>query len=310
MPKVRLDFFKEGTHQTSSFVNRLIVLGGSSSACKLRLQDPSVSSIHFSLILAQDGLWAADLAGRNGIAVNGRPVSYEKLNDRDELHVGVFVLRVHYADESRGLIPANSTAEFDLGADTVAVARKTDEVPAAAAASLAEAWAEIDRRRLAIESRGQELAAQSDALEKERTNIADSLRDVEAFRERQKQSSKPSSTGCTPRRRRARVAFGSSQRAGSGEGRALCRATEFGESPNSARRDCGHSTALENESQAVAAERHDLEEKRNHAAADAAELAAKQAALTATQSRLATEEAELRRREGQFQIEKTEFEPT
>ena len=40
MPKVRLDFFKEGTHQTSSFVNRLIVLGGSSSAancgCRIR----------------------------------------------------------------------------------------------------------------------------------------------------------------------------------------------------------------------------------------------------------------------------------
>ncbi len=200
MPKVRLDFFKGGTHQTSSFVNRLIVLGGSSSACKLRLQDPSVSSIHFSLILAQDGLWSADLAGRNGIAVNDRPVSYEKLNDRDELHVGTFVLRVHYAEESRGLVPANSTAEIDLGADTVAVARKTDEARAAADASLAEAWAEIDRQRLAIESRGQELAAQSDALEKERTSIAESLLDVEALRAAAKQSSKPNATGCRPRR--------------------------------------------------------------------------------------------------------------
>ena len=83
LPKVKLEFFKGGTHQTSSMINRLIVLGGASAACKLRLQDPSVSSIHFSLVLAHDGLWVADLAGRKGVSVSDRRISYEKLNDRD-----------------------------------------------------------------------------------------------------------------------------------------------------------------------------------------------------------------------------------
>ena len=142
---------------------------------------PSVSSIHFSLILAQDGLWSADLAGRNGIAVNDRPVSYEKLNDRDELHVGTFVLRVHYAEESRGSFRRTRLQKSTWGGHR-SRRGKTDEARAAADASLAEAWAEIDSQRLAIESRGQELAAELDALEKERTSIAESLLDVEALR--------------------------------------------------------------------------------------------------------------------------------
>ena len=274
MPKVRLDFFKGGTHQTSSFVNRLIVLGGSSSACKLRLQDPSVSSIHFSLILAQDGLWAADLAGRNGIAVNDRPVSYEKLNDRDELHVGTFMLRVHYAEESKGLIPANSTAEIDLGADTVAVARRTDEARAAADASLAEAWAEIDRQRLAIESRGQELAAQSDALEKERTSIADSLLDVEALRAAAKAEQQTESDRLHAEANAERESLSALRNELEAEKAGLCAERQsLAEAQTQLAQIADTRLALEKESQAVAAERHDLEEKRTQAAADAAELA-------------------------------------
>ncbi len=191
LPKVKLEFFKGGTHQTSSMINRLIVLGGGSSACKLRLQDPSVSSIHFSLVLAHDGLWVADLAGRKGIAVNDRRVTYERLNDRDELRVGIFLLRAHYSGENttgentsgeNTAIPSISTAEIDLPAVALAAARAADQARAAAEASLAETKAEVDRQRHQIESLEQELLAGAERLEQVRQEFAESQREIEASR--------------------------------------------------------------------------------------------------------------------------------
>ena len=102
MPKVKVEFFKDAAYRTNSTINRLIVLGGSSDACKFRLQEKSVSSIHFSFVLTHDGLWVMDLAGRNGIAVNNRPVQFGRLGDQDELRVGTFLMRVHYAEETGG----------------------------------------------------------------------------------------------------------------------------------------------------------------------------------------------------------------
>ncbi len=102
MPKVQIEFFERGTYQTTSSISRLIVLGGSSPKCKLRLQDNSVSAVHFSFVMTHDGLWVVDLAGREGIAVNSQPVISQKLDDRDELRVGNFLLRIRYSAERLG----------------------------------------------------------------------------------------------------------------------------------------------------------------------------------------------------------------
>ena len=74
MPKVKIQFYTTAGHQTNSAITRPIILGGSSPGCKLRLQDKSVSSVHFSFVLKPDGLWVADLAGNAGTNVNGHPV--------------------------------------------------------------------------------------------------------------------------------------------------------------------------------------------------------------------------------------------
>ena len=105
MPKVQIDFFSPAGYQTNSTVTRLIVLGGSAASCKLRLQDTSVSAVHFSLVLTHVGLYVVDLAGRGGIAVNRRPVTFDRLGDRDELQVGTFLLRARYSGEIPNGLP-------------------------------------------------------------------------------------------------------------------------------------------------------------------------------------------------------------
>jgi hypothetical protein len=70
-----------------------IVLIGKSGQCQVRLRDPTVSRFHCALINTPAGLWAVDLLGRSGIAVNGRMSRAARLEHGDELRVGSFVLR-------------------------------------------------------------------------------------------------------------------------------------------------------------------------------------------------------------------------
>ncbi len=93
MPKVEIEFFTSVAYQTNSTMTRLIVLGGTSDRCKLRLQNKSISAIHFALVLMQDGLWVADLAGKTGAFVNNRTAHFARIGDGDELQVGTFRLR-------------------------------------------------------------------------------------------------------------------------------------------------------------------------------------------------------------------------
>lgn len=80
-------------------VSRPITLVGTSAACKLRLGDSSVSSIHCSLLWLPDGLWVVDLAGKGGTSLQGKNVRCAKLAEGDKLRVGKFMLRVHYPGE-------------------------------------------------------------------------------------------------------------------------------------------------------------------------------------------------------------------
>ncbi len=75
-------------------IKSVVTLIGRSPDCKMRLMDPSVSSVHCCLVCTPMGLWVIDLLGREGIEVNERPVQFARLADSDDLRVGRFLFRV------------------------------------------------------------------------------------------------------------------------------------------------------------------------------------------------------------------------
>jgi pSer/pThr/pTyr-binding forkhead associated (FHA) protein len=75
-------------------MRRPIALVGSAPECKVRLRDPWVSRFHCALVGTPGGLWAVDLLGRGGIAVNGAPIRAARLDDGDRLRVGGFTVGV------------------------------------------------------------------------------------------------------------------------------------------------------------------------------------------------------------------------
>jgi pSer/pThr/pTyr-binding forkhead associated (FHA) protein/anti-anti-sigma regulatory factor len=98
LPKVVLQVRGAGRHAQYT-ISRPITLVGTSPACKLRLGDNSVSTIHCSLLWLRDGLWVIDLAGKGGTSVQGKAVRCAKLCEGDRLRIGKFSLRVHYPGE-------------------------------------------------------------------------------------------------------------------------------------------------------------------------------------------------------------------
>lgn len=71
-----------------------VTLIGRSRVAQIRLKHDSVSHVHSSLVLTQNGLWLIDLLGRGGSYVNGEQVEYALLQRGDVLSVGAFHLRV------------------------------------------------------------------------------------------------------------------------------------------------------------------------------------------------------------------------
>lgn len=92
-----------------------MVLIGNAGGCRVRLEDPSVSRFHAALLRTSAGPWAVDLLGRGGIAVNGTPVRAARLEDRDELRIGRFRLRLHCGPGTGPGLPA-PIAPSDLSA--------------------------------------------------------------------------------------------------------------------------------------------------------------------------------------------------
>ena len=111
LPDVTLEFIEGPAQFTTWRMNRVLTLVGRAQNCKVKLYDPSVSNIHCSLLRTPVGVWAIDLLGRDGIAVNGTGVRWSRLDDGDELRVGKFVIRVRYQSAaSVGLPPLASMA--------------------------------------------------------------------------------------------------------------------------------------------------------------------------------------------------------
>jgi pSer/pThr/pTyr-binding forkhead associated (FHA) protein len=78
-------------------IHAALTLVGRSKVCGIPLLDPTVSSVHCSLLRSPIGTWATDLLGRSGITLNGRRVRWGRLDDGDHLQIGKFVFRVRHA---------------------------------------------------------------------------------------------------------------------------------------------------------------------------------------------------------------------
>jgi pSer/pThr/pTyr-binding forkhead associated (FHA) protein len=93
----QVDLHVRGSGRRAHYtISRPITLVGSAAPCKLRLGDPSVSSIHCSLLWLPDGLWAVDLAGKGGTSVHGKTIRCAKIAEGEKLRIGKFTLRVNY----------------------------------------------------------------------------------------------------------------------------------------------------------------------------------------------------------------------
>jgi pSer/pThr/pTyr-binding forkhead associated (FHA) protein len=93
-------------------MNRLLALVGAAGECKVRLRDARVSRFHCGLVRGPLGVWVVDLMSRAGTQINGRTVSWGRLEDGDQLQVGPYSLRCLYAP-SNGMqvtrLPAPAT---------------------------------------------------------------------------------------------------------------------------------------------------------------------------------------------------------
>jgi pSer/pThr/pTyr-binding forkhead associated (FHA) protein len=93
-PEVVLEFLNARTIVPPWPMNRPVVLMGAAAECKVRMRDLQVSGFHCSLVNTRKGLWAVDLCGRGGIAVNGVSLRMARLDDGDQLQVGDITVRV------------------------------------------------------------------------------------------------------------------------------------------------------------------------------------------------------------------------
>ncbi len=98
-PKASLELLSQNSHsRTGKFLilKPGVTLVGRSRVAQVRLKHDSVSLVHSSLVLTQNGLWAVDLLGRGGTLVNGESVEYARLQKGDVVTIGAFHMLVDY----------------------------------------------------------------------------------------------------------------------------------------------------------------------------------------------------------------------
>ena len=77
-------------------LDRVMTLVGSAPGCQLTFSNHELSRFHCSLLRTPLGVWAIDLIGRERIEVNGKEVSFARLEEGDDLRVGPIWFRVRY----------------------------------------------------------------------------------------------------------------------------------------------------------------------------------------------------------------------
>ena len=111
LPDVALEFLNGPSQSMSRPVHRVMSLIGSTSGCKFRLTDPSVSRFHACLLRTSAGLWVVDLLGQSGVFANEEQVRFGRLVDGDLLRIGRYKIRVRCRPLRDGLRPR--TADYD-----------------------------------------------------------------------------------------------------------------------------------------------------------------------------------------------------
>ncbi len=114
LPQVSLEFEngRVGSEKKQTWaIENSITLLGRRSCCDIRFADESVSRVHASLILTNEGLWAVDLLGRGGTKVNGVPSAYAYLHDGSQMEIGGYKIRVKYADRAAQPHPAEAVLD-------------------------------------------------------------------------------------------------------------------------------------------------------------------------------------------------------
>lgn len=166
LPKVVLHVRGAGRHAHYT-ISRPITLVGTSSSCKLRLADKSVSTIHCSLLWLRDGLWVVDLAGKGGTSVQGKTVRCTKLADGHRLRVGKFTLRVQYPGE-----PETHRRRAEIGQETTGLEAERASVEAELAA-LAADRSELEAERERLTTQQQSLEDRLQPLEARETKLGE-----------------------------------------------------------------------------------------------------------------------------------------
>ncbi|WP_406699043.1 FHA domain-containing protein [Singulisphaera sp. Ch08] len=75
-------------------MSRALALIGRSTACQVRLMNPSISKFHAALVRTPAGLWIVDLLSREGVEVDGTYVRAARLEEGSVCQLGSFTLRL------------------------------------------------------------------------------------------------------------------------------------------------------------------------------------------------------------------------
>lgn len=139
LPTVTLEFLNAaaesaGAGRPTWQLDRVLTYAGQSRLCKVRLNCPSVSHIHCSMLRTPTGVWVIDLVGRGGIAVNGAAIRWARLRDGDRLRIGRFELLIR-EDQRRSLAQSRAgsaepfPAMLHLASDTHSAVSDRRAVP-------------------------------------------------------------------------------------------------------------------------------------------------------------------------------------
>src|SRR5262249_29441646 len=77
------DISQEGRLIARWRMNRVLSLVGSSTRCRVRLRDDSVSRVHCSFVATPHGVWVVDLVSREGTRLRGAAVPFARLEEGD-----------------------------------------------------------------------------------------------------------------------------------------------------------------------------------------------------------------------------------
>ncbi len=99
LPGVTLEFVSHPESHRAWRMNRSMAFVGRSPDCRIQLTDEDVSKFHCALLRTPAGLWAVDLLGRGGIAVNGEAVRFALLENGDCLELASYRIRACYDGE-------------------------------------------------------------------------------------------------------------------------------------------------------------------------------------------------------------------